>query len=79
MPVAYPKRIILWQSGKTFFLSPAPIRLLTKELVTPANALTKTENKAETLLTMLDTANSVSPKRSIATKNRNQMATLIKN
>ena len=79
MPVAYPKRIILWQSGKTFFLSPAPIRLLTKEPVTPANALTITENKAETLLTMLDTANSVSPKRSIATKNRNQMATLIKN
>ena len=79
MPVAYPKRIILWQSGKTFFFSPAPIRLLTKEPVTPANALTITENSAETLLTMFDTANSVSPKRSIATKNRNQMATLVKN
>lgn len=36
-------------------------------------------NSAETLLTMFDTANSVSPKRSIATKNRNQMATLVKN
>ena len=79
MPIAYPKRIILWQSGKTCFFSPAPIRLLTKEPVTPANALTITENSAETLLTMFDTANSVSPKRSIATKNRNQMATLVKN
>lgn len=64
---------------KNLFLSPAPIRLLTKEPVTPANALTITENSAETLLTMFDTANSVSPKRSIATKNRNQMATLVKN
>ena len=57
MPIAYPKRIILWQSGKTCFFSPAPIRLLTKEPVTPANALTITENSAETLLTMFDTAN----------------------
>lgn len=64
---------------KYFFFSPAPIRLLTKEPVTPANALTITENSAETLLTMFDTANSFSPKRSIATKNRNQMATLVKN
>lgn len=64
---------------KTCFFLPAPIRLLTKEPVTPANALTITENSAETLLTMFDTANSVSPKRSIATKNRNQMATLVKN
>ena len=79
IPIMYPKRIIRWQSGKTFFLSLAPIKLLTKELVTLASALTMTANRAETLRTILDAASFVSPKRSIAKKNRNQMATLIKN
>lgn len=63
---------------KYILLFTVPIKLLTSELVTPANALTITENSADMLLIIFDAASSVSPKRSIARKNINQMATLVK-
>ena len=66
------------RSGKVHFSLLAPIALLTNEPVVTAKELAITKNIADTLRVILEIANSVFPKCSIATKNRNQGATLIK-
>ena len=75
--MAYPNRMIWLQSGKTHFLSLAPIMLLIKELAVDEKELTITKNRVEILRMMFATASCNSPKCSIATKNRNHGATLI--
>ena len=72
--MAYPILMILWQIGKTPFRCPAPTRLLTKELLVVPKELTITKKRVETLRVMLDTASSIFPKCSMATKNRNHGA-----
>ena len=76
--MAYPILMILWQIGKTPFRCPAPTRLLTKELLVVPKELTITKKRVETLRVMLDTASSIFPKCSMAMKNRNHGAILIK-
>ena len=64
----YPNFRIFRQIGKRFAFSPAPMELLTNAPVVTAKELTMTKNRVETLLVILETANSVLPKCSIPTK-----------
>ncbi len=78
LPRHKPNLRTLWQTGKVPSPAPAPIRLLTNEPVVDAKELTITKKTVETLRVILEIASSVFPKCSIATKNKNQGATLIK-
>ena len=77
-PMAYPNFKTLQQIEKSSFFAPDPIALLTSEPVVRAKEFAITKKIADTLLVILDIANSDFPRCSIATKNRNQGATLIK-
>lgn len=77
-PTAYPNLIILWQMGKILLRSPAPKRLLTKDPLVAPKELTITKKSVETLRVILETASSIFPKCSIATKNKNHGTMLIK-
>lgn len=63
---------------KNTFCCPAPKRLLTKEPLVAPKELTITKKRVETLRVMLETASSIFPKCSMAMKNRNHGAILIK-
>ena len=76
MPVmAAHKHIIFIFEGRTSELLFSPIKLPVTELAVAAKAFTKTNGKEDKLLTILDIASSLSPKCSIAIKNKNQVAT----